>query len=183
MSQMGGRSAAAVTFQSLSRLFSVSPHLSLALMDCLTTGGGAAASDVWGINCTEVWIWDGFGGGVILSLISYLAWSFAYSRLMLERASTALAYAEFWARSQCKSGVTLCYRPKDAALAMIRFHAFTGVRKGDLSNGCISVNRAIVILATVKVLEAAAASGSLVVPGPGAARDVSSSATVGVTTS
>ena len=120
MSQMGGRSAYDVTLHSLSRLFSVSPHLSLALMDCLTTGGGAAASDIRGINCTEVWIWDGFGGGVILSLISYLAWSFAYSMLMMERASTALEYAEVWARSQCNSGVTMHSRTKDAALAAVR---------------------------------------------------------------
>ena len=118
-----------------------------------------------------------------MSKSSCRAWSIKSARSAMERASTALVCVDVWARSQCKSGVTLCYRPKDAALAMIRFHAFTGVRKGDLSNGFISVNRAIVILATVKVLEAAAASGSLVVPGPGAARDVSSSSTVGVATS
>ena len=104
-------------------------------------------------------------------------------RLTLERAPTSSVCADIWDRSQCNSGVTLCSRPKDAALTANRFHVFTGVRKGDLSNGCTSVSEVIVILATVTVSDAAVASGSIGVPGSVSERELSSSVMVGVATS
>ena len=69
-SQMGGSSAAAFTLHSLSRLFSVSPHLSSALMACLDMVSGGSASGIQCMSCKGVWIWDVFRGGVILSLRS-----------------------------------------------------------------------------------------------------------------
>ena len=102
---------------------------------------------------------------------------------MLGRALTALVCADVWDRSQHKSGVTLCSRPKDTALMAIKFHAFNGVSKGDLCNGCTIVSGARVILATATVSDAAFTSGSLGANGPVTARAASSSVAVGVTTS
>ena len=53
-SQMGGRSAGAVTLHSIRRLLSMSPLLYSALTTCLVAGGGSAASGGLGRNCTGV---------------------------------------------------------------------------------------------------------------------------------
>ena len=89
-SQMGGRSATAVTLNRLSRLFRVSPNLYYSLMDFLTTGGDAAAYRSLGTNCTGVCIWAGGGGGVIcpaapssLGVSSLLGRRWKYCRLIL----------------------------------------------------------------------------------------------------
>ena len=66
----------------------MSPHLSSALMACLVSGGGAYASGDLGRNFTGVCGWDGGGGGMILSLKSFRAWSVASARLTLERSLT-----------------------------------------------------------------------------------------------
>ena len=51
---MGGRSAAAVIFHILSRLFIVSPHLPLALMAFLSTGVVLRPPCIRCMNCTGV---------------------------------------------------------------------------------------------------------------------------------
>ena len=43
------------------------------------------------MNCTGVYGWAGGGGGMILSLSSFLAWSVASARSTLERESTVPA--------------------------------------------------------------------------------------------
>ena len=73
---------------------------------------------------------------MIFSLNSFQTWSVALARLTLEKAPTVPVCADVWSQIQCKSGVTLSSRTKDAALAMIKLHAFIGFRKGDLNNGC-----------------------------------------------
>ena len=73
---------------------------------------------------------------MIMSFDYFRAWSVASARLELERAPTVPVCADVWSQIQCKSGVTLSSRTKDAALAMIKLHAFIGFRKGDLNNGC-----------------------------------------------
>ena len=182
---MGGRSAAAVTLHSRGEMLNVSPHQYPAPMACLSTGGGDAASGSCGRNCTGVWIGAEAGGGegVILSLSYCHACNVALARSMLEKASTASACADVWSWSQCKSGITLPSRPKDTALAAIRFHALIGVKKGDLDNRCTSASGVIVILATATASDAAVPTGSLGVPSPVVARSESSSAMVGVATS
>ena len=40
-----------------------------------------------------------------------------------------------WSQSHCKGGITLCSRPKEAALVVIIFHVLIGVSKGDPENG------------------------------------------------
>ena len=78
----------------LSRLFSVSPHLSSSLMDCLTAGDGSTVLGSLENKFTGLCIWDRVGGGVILSHSYFLDWSFESDRSTLEKASTALAFAD-----------------------------------------------------------------------------------------
>ena len=120
------------------------------------------------------------GGGGIIIYLNYLhSWSVTPARSMLERALTMPVCADVWARSHRKSGITLHSRPKDAALAVIIFHAFIGFRKGDPNNGWIKASRAMVVLQTATVSDATASSLSQGVPGPVAYRVVSSSKMVG----
>ena len=98
-SQIGGRSAAVVMLYSLSMLFSISPYLSAALTAHFAAGGGAAASGGQGVYYNGVGICAGVEGGVILSWRSILTWSVESARSALERASTAFAFVEVWARS------------------------------------------------------------------------------------
>ena len=72
---------------------------------------------------------------MILYLISCLDWNVSSFRLTLDRALTASACTDVWDPIQCKSGVTLNYRPKDSALAMTRFQELIGVKKGNPKNG------------------------------------------------
>ena len=91
--------------------------------------------------------------------------------------------ADLWAQSQCNSGVTLHSRPKDADLAVIKFHASIGVRKGDPNNRCTKARGGgVVVLQTATVSDSSASSRSLGVPGPVAARAELRSATVGAVT-
>ena len=69
-------------------------------------------------------------------------------------------------------------RPKYIFLTAIRFQALIGVKKGDLNNGCNSARREIVVLGTTTVSDSAVTSGSLGVPGPVDAREVSISGMV-----
>ena len=62
-SQLGGRSAVAVTFHSLRRLRKMTSHPSLAPMAGLAGGGAAVAGRALGRNCTGMWIKAGVGGG------------------------------------------------------------------------------------------------------------------------
>ena len=87
-SQMGGSSAAAVTFHSLSRLFSMYPKLYSALVSWLDMGCGATAYNIRGINCTGLWIWSEGGGDMVLSLSFCLDWIVASDRSNMERALT-----------------------------------------------------------------------------------------------
>ena len=119
---------------------------------------------------------------MILSLNSFRAWSVASARSTLERALTVPVCVDVWAWSQCKSGVTLRFRPKDTTLATIKFHVFIGVRRGDPNNGYTKARGAMVVLQTATVSDAAASSWSLGVSGPVVARAASSSMTVGVRT-
>ena len=128
-SQMGGRSATAVTLNRLSRLFRVSPNLYYSLMDFLTTGGDAAAYRSLGTNCTGVCIWAGGGGGVILSCSSFLAWSVKSARSTLEILSTDSAFADVCVWIHCNSGVT-SGRPFDWGCPLVR----NACRNG--SGGC-----------------------------------------------
>ena len=72
---------------------------------------------------------------MILYLNSFRAWSVASARSTLERALTVPVCADVWARSHCKSGITLCSRRKDASLVVIMSHVLIGVRKGDPTTG------------------------------------------------
>ena len=124
------------------------------------------------------------GGGGIIIYLNYLhSWSVTPARSMLERALTMPVCADVWARSHRKSGITLHSRPKDAALAVIIFHAFIGFRKGDPNNGWIKASRAMVVLQTATVSEATASSLSLGVLAPISAKAESRSTMVGVRTS
>ena len=120
---------------------------------------------------------------MILSLNSFRAWSVVSARLALERAPSVPVCVDVCAWSHCKSGITMCSRPKDFVLAVIIFHALIGVRKGDPKNVWTKARGAMVVLQTATVSDATASSLSQGVPGPVAYRVVSSSKMVGAGTS
>ena len=120
---------------------------------------------------------------MILSLNSFRDWSAASARSTLERELTAMVCADVWARSHCRSGITMCYRPKDATLAVIIPHTLIGFRKGEPNNGWTKAIGVMVVVQTATVSDAVASSLSWGVPGPVAARAMSRSKTVGAGTS
>ena len=119
---------------------------------------------------------------MILSRRSILAWSVESARSALNRALTASVFVDIWARSQCKSGITMCSSTKYIALAVTRFQALIGVKKGDPNNGWTRASGATTVLQTATVSDIAVPSGSLVTPGPVFARAVLRSAMVGAGT-
>ena len=114
---------------------------------------------------------------------SILAWSVKSARSTLERAPTASEFVDVWAWSQCKSSVTLCSSPKDAALGDDSYHALIGVKKGDPNNRWMRDSGAMLVLQTATVSYVAVPSESLVASGTVVARAVLISAMVGVGTS
>ena len=78
--------------------------------------------------------------------------------------------SDIWSRIHCKSVITLCYRPKDAALVVTIFHVLMGVRKGDPNNRWTKASREMVVLYNTTMSDAAASSLSQGVPSPIAAR-------------
>ena len=120
---------------------------------------------------------------MILSLNSFRAWSVVSARLALERAPSVPVCVDVCAWSHCKSGITMCSRPKDFVLAVIIFHALIGVRKGDPKNVWTKARGAMVVLQTATVSEATASSLSLGVLAPISAKAESRSTMVGVRTS
>ena len=71
----------------------------------------------------------------------------------------------------------------DADLAKIRFHALTGVKKGDSIHGWTRERGEMVILVTANVSDVAVISGSLDIPGSVLEKLWSISTTEGVSTS
>ena len=118
-----------------------------------------------------------------MSLNYFRAWSVASARSTLERAPTVPVSVDVWPRIHCKSGITLRYMSKDAALAVIILHALMAVRKGDPVKGWTKASRAMVVLQNVLVSDATASSMSQSVPGPIYARAASISTVVGAGTS
>ena len=155
----------------------MSPHLYLALGTCFVARGGAAASGGLGKNCTGLWGLARGGGGMIFSLNSFHAWSVALSRSMLERAPSVPLFVDVWSRSQCKSGVALRSSPNNAAVAVINFHAFIRIRKGDPNNGFTKARGAIMVLHTSTVLDATVSYWNFGLPGTVAAKAASRSVT------
>ena len=82
---------------------------------------------------------------MILYLNSLRGWSVASDRSTLERAPTVPVCADVWDRRHFKSGITLYYRPKDAALAVIIFHALFEVRRGEPQNRRNKASGAMVV--------------------------------------
>ena len=66
--------------------------------------------------------------------------------------------AEVWDQSHCKSGITMCSSTKDAALAVIIFHALMEVKKGDPNNRRNKDRGVMVVFQTATVSDAAASS-------------------------
>ena len=122
-------------------------------------------------------------GGVSLYFRSCLTRIINLERSTLPRAPISLACELVWSLIQRNSGVTMYSSPKYAALAATRFNAFTGVKNGDLSNGCTINSGEMVTLTTATMPYVTVASGCLAVPGPVVDRALLSSNTVGVVTS
>ena len=116
---------------------------------------------------------------MIISLNSFRDWSAALAWSTLERALTAMVCADVWARSHCRSGITMCYRPKETTIAVIIPHTLIGFRKGGPNNGWTKAIGVVVVVQTATVSDAVASSLSWGVPGPVAARAMSRSKTVG----
>ena len=90
--------------------------------------------------------------------------------------------SDIWSRIHCKSVITLCYRPKDAALAVTIFHVLMGVRKGDPNNRWTKASKVVVVLQTATVSEAATSPMSRGVTGPISSRAALSSTMVRAST-
>ena len=109
----------------------------------------------------------GSGGGFLRYCC---AWSIKSERSTLKSTSTDSECDDAWALSQYKSSIALRSSPKDTTLSTIRFHAFTGVRNGDISNGCTIVSGAMVTLMTATMPDVVVADGIFAYPGPVVAR-------------